>query len=368
MTHVVPGESFDLNQYFGQYIGDRATSHTFAAGDYSFGYRGVRLYHVAERDHALILAANKREVRSLKLERSIPALKAHLDDEAGEPFVYLGFVTGDYLDRNVTAERTGFVFPDGAGEVQSVLPMLTLDEIRSAALQLVRQDLGPIIEKLNAQKAMHIESFMAEAAPQFQPMKRYWNEIMEHVPPGLTNDQLEVALYKLQHEKQVELKVKGQEILSEEPEDAAFEGYVQRLNEFMDEFNVPGKAELAQYVAHRKVVLHFFEKSIRVDPVTGEQALEETLHKIVFPMQRTSEEVPYELQNLWLLDERLTYHRFLASDRKLSKAKPLESGSSLRPDILIFVTYVSGSDTGLVVPQPGLEPGTLAFSVLCSTD
>jgi len=336
VTLVGPGESFDLNDYFGKYIGDRATNHTFVAGGHSFGFRGVRLYHVAERANALILAANKREVRSLKLERSIPTLHARLEDESGEPFVYLGFVTGEYLDGNVTTERTGFMFPDAVGEVQSVLPMLTLDEIRAAALNLVRDDLWQFIDKLNTQKAIHIENFISETAPQFQPMKRYWNEILEHVPSGLSNDQLEIALYKLQHEKQVELKVRGQEILSEEPEDAAFDGYVQRLNEFMDELNDLGKAELAQYVAHRKVVLDFFEKSMRVDPVTGKQALEETLHKIVFPMRKTSEEVPYELQNLWLLDERLTYHRFLTSDKKLARTKPLDSDSELRPDILIF--------------------------------
>lgn len=159
---------------------------------------------------------------------------------------------------------------------------------------------------------------------------------MDSVPPGLTNDQLDVALTRFQREKELTLKEQAQQILSEEPDESAFDGYADRLNSFIDEFNDLGKSELARYVAHRKIVLEFFEKSMRVDPGTGKHSLEETVHNIIFPMRKTSDEVPYELQNMWLLDERLTYHRFLASDTKLVKMEPLDSTSASRPDILIF--------------------------------
>ncbi|OJU64266.1 MAG: hypothetical protein BGO01_19295 [Armatimonadetes bacterium 55-13] len=330
------GEKFNLNEYFGEYIGDRASTHSFSVVGQDFNFRGVRLYHPSERGHALVYAANRREVKVDKLSKSLEALPQRLGDEAGESFVYLGFITGDYLDASVNSERTGFSFPDGIGEVQSALPILTLQEIRTAALEPVKADLGGFIEKVHEQNRQRIDSFVSSDAPQFQPLKRYMDELVQEVQPGLSNDQLDIALHKFQRRKEIELKERGQKLFAEEPELTTYDGYAERLQEFMDEFNDLGKSELAKYVAHRKVVLDFFDKSMKIDPVTGKHHLEETLHNIVFPMRRISEEVPHELQNLWLLDERLTYHRYLASDKPLSSLQPLDSESDLRPDMLVF--------------------------------
>lgn len=153
------GDTLDLNHYFGEYIGDRAAEHHFEVADNAFTLRGVRLYHVRDRQHALIYAANSREVEDTKLSRHIPALPSRLDDEAGEPFVYLAFLTGSYLDANVTPERTGFNFPNSADEVQTVLPMVTLEDIRNAALPFVKKDLSEFIAKANQQKAEQIEAY-----------------------------------------------------------------------------------------------------------------------------------------------------------------------------------------------------------------
>ena len=53
-------------------------------------------------------------------------------------------------------------------------------------------------------------------------------------------------------------------------------------------------------------------------------------------MQKTSEDVPFEQQNLWIVDERLTYHSFLSSDKPLKSLDPIDNSSGSRPDILIF--------------------------------
>lgn len=329
-------QPIDLNEYVRSYINDRSSTHTFSVEGQAFVFRGVRLYNVRDREHSLIFAANRREVKVERLSKLVESLPPRLEDEAGESFVYLGFVSGDYLDEGVNSERTGFSFPDSVGEVQSALPILTLQEIRAGALDPIKSDLSDFITKVHELNRERIDHFVSNDAPQFQPLKRYMDEIVQEVQPGLSNDQLDLALHKFQRRKEIELKERGQKLLTEEPENNSFDGYTERLQEFMDEFNDLGKSELAKYVAHRKLVLEFFEKSMRIDPSTGKHHLEETLHNIVFPMRRTSEEVPHELQNLWLLDERLTYHKYLASDKPLSSLKPLKSESDLRPDVLVF--------------------------------
>lgn len=329
-------QPIDLNDYVRSYVADRSSTHSFRVDREKFIFRGVRLYNTRDREHSIIFAANNREVKVERLTKLLESLPPRLEDEAGLPFVYLAFISGEYLDQSVNSERTGFSFPDSAGEVQSALPILTLDDIRTGALDPIQSDLGEIMTKIHEQNRERIDSFVSNDSPQFKPLKRYMDELVKEIPPGLSDDKLDLELHKFHRKKEIELKERGQKLYDEDPETELYEGYAQRLQEFMDEFNDLGKSELAKYVAHRKIVLNFFEKSMRIDPTTGKHHLEETLHNIIFPMRRTSEEVSHDRQNLWLLDERLTYHRYLASDKPLSSLKTLESKSDLRPDILLF--------------------------------
>lgn len=53
-------------------------------------------------------------------------------------------------------------------------------------------------------------------------------------------------------------------------------------------------------------------------------------------MQNTSDDIDYTSHNLWLIDEKLSYHYYLASDKNLKSMEPLESESQNEPDIIIF--------------------------------
>ena len=89
-------------------------------------------------------------------------------------------------------------------------------------------------------------------------------------------------------------------------------------------------------MVHRRVILELLQKALSRDPITGDYALEKTIHELIFPMRTTSDEVPFEQQNLWIVDERLTFHTFLSSDKPLSTLPSLENASDSRPDLLIF--------------------------------
>jgi hypothetical protein len=88
-------------------------------------------------------------------------------------------------------------------------------------------------------------------------------------------------------------------------------------------------------------MLEFLKESLRRDRQTGEYKLEDVVHRIIYPMQATSADVPYEQQNLWVIDERLAFHWYLQSDKRLSSAPGLGSKSSDRPDLLIFESALS---------------------------
>lgn len=64
----------------------------------------------------------------------------------------------------------------------------------------------------------------------------------------------------------------------------------------------------------------------------GKAELEKELHNLIFPMGGDSSTTDYSEHNLWLLDERLVFSEYIASDRKIStKTAPTE------PDIVILI-------------------------------
>ena len=62
-------------------------------------------------------------------------------------------------------------------------------------------------------------------------------------------------------------------------------------------------------------------------------------------MQHASDDVKFEEMNLWIVDERLAYHRYLASDKTLRSMPVVESDSTKEPDIAIFDQAFAYSDS-----------------------
>ncbi|MBZ5500260.1 MAG: ATP-binding protein [Acidobacteriia bacterium] len=328
-------DHIDLNDYFRETFAAKASKHPFKIRDMTFTLKGLRLYNPYETQHRLIYAANSREVFPERLDKYLPNLQRKLTDE-GRPFAYLGFVEGEYLNQHVNGERTNFSFPTDKA-IDGMFDEITLDAIRDGALGCVSNDLEPFLEEINTEKRTTINSYITEEAPQYRPLARYLDEFIDRIPPGAKGHALEMALYEQLHAKQRELKQESHKLMEESDETALRpEEYEAKLNSFLERENELGKSSLAQYVIHRKVILEFLERSLQADPETGKYPLEEIIHKIIYPMRTTSDDVPYEQQNLWIIDERLSYHWFLASDMPLDAVRVLENSSESRPDIMIF--------------------------------
>lgn len=341
-------DRIDLNAYFREHFAAKATQHTFTVGDATFTLRGLRLYNPQETQHRLLYAANSREVVPEKLEKHLPNLQRRLADETGA-FVYLGFVEGAYLNEHVNSERTNFTFPRER-DADGLFDEITLNSIRDAALTYVSRDLQPFLEEINTEKRATINTYITQEAPQYRPLVRYMDEFIDRIPPGTAGRALEAALHEQMYEKQRQLKQESTTLIEESTNRALKpEEYEARLNEFIERENELGKSSLAQYVAHRKVILDFLETSLQSNPETGKYPLEEIIHKIIYPMRTTSDDVPYEQQNLWIIDERLAYHGFLASDMPLDTVTVLANASEARPDIMIFDRALSFAEDDAVL-------------------
>jgi hypothetical protein len=156
------------------------------------------------------------------------------------------------------------------------------------------------------------------------------------ISPNASNVDIELALHRELHKREQALKRDSNKVITGAERVQNYEEYRDKLADFMDKYNELGVSALAQYVMHRKIIIDFLEKAISFNEKTNKWPLESVVHDIVFPMRSSDKETLYSQQNLWLIDERLTFHAYIHSEKSLKSIKEIASDSAKRPDLIIF--------------------------------
>lgn len=170
------------------------------------------------------------------------------------------------------------------------------------------------------------------------------SEEVKKLPPNLTKEQLDIELYKIDANWRLEVKEEKIKLLSDKKDVTTREDYRLKYEKFLSDFNEIGKSDLARYVVHRKTIIELLEQLIETDG-EGKFENEDLIHSVFFPIRSTSDEVPYDKQNLWLIDERLSYHSFLASDKTFNSISEITSTDTDRSDLLIYNEAFAFSDS-----------------------
>jgi len=340
VTVIDHGLTHSVNDVFEKEFRTTAAVHEFAIKGISFTLHGFRLTTPKLSRHKLVYSANQRGVVSDKLEEHIPNLNARLIDKDGSTFVYLGIVQSPYLTQHVNPARTDFDFASGDdGEVdQSSLfdDEIKRAEIRNASLKYIEEDLSEAIQSINDAKEEKLLNYVKSDAPQYKILMKYTPEFIDKISPNATKTDMEIALHRELYQREVKMKAEGSRIIKEAEKVDDYDTYHHRLADFMENYNELGTSALAQYIMHRRIILDFLERAISIGDTDKKYPLEKVVHQLVFPMRTTSADIPYSEQNLWMIDERLTYHTFLSSDKQLRSLNPFDSDSPRRPDLFIY--------------------------------
>ncbi|MBV8252832.1 MAG: ATP-binding protein [Chitinophaga sp.] len=328
-----------LQDLYGETIG---TSHTEAEiiieDRFSFKLHLIKLYE-NKGGHKIHYCANEREVFAENLVKYIPDLGKLIKDADGKEFTYQCYVTGNFLDINVDNERTDFHFPvgDNDDEIEvDNLEDLSLKQIRTKVIDTLEKLLESYLSEIRETKFFQYRDHISENAPQYKPLVKYKSDIIKMMPPNLSGNKLNIELFKIQNDLELEIKELGESILKVSDDIRSSQDYMKRYEEYIEKFNDIGKSNLARYIVHRKAVIELLDISLGADE-NGEFQTEETIHNIFFPIRKESDEISYEQQNLWLIDERLSYHYYLASDKVINQIPVLEGIESKdRLDLLIF--------------------------------
>jgi hypothetical protein len=240
-------------------------------------------------------------------------------------------------------------------------------DIRDECIKRIHEDLATIIKTVNEEKQEKIEQYVHSDAPQYKVLLRHSEQFIDTISPTASKTDIEIALHKELYQRETKMKAEGSRIIKEAVKIDDYDAYFARFSEFMQQYNELGTAALAQYVAHRKIILEFLDRAISLDINEGKYPLEKVVHQLVFPMRHTSEDIPSHEQNLWIVDERLTFHTFCASDKPLRSLDRLEVDSLKRADLVIFdekIIYTEGEEpingiTTVEFKRPGRDDYTL---------
>jgi len=281
------------------------------------------------RSHAIALCAASRLVKEEKLVGKIPGLYGKLED-GSDQFVYLCYVTSDFLDEAVRAERTGFDISEESDELFADNE-ISLSDIRDAVTKKAAVHLAEYLVKNMAKSKKRVETFVSKKAPRYRPILPRISDDKLGIDPGISDKELELTLHKYLAEIEGQLLADGHEIMSPK-EGEEYKDYQNRLNEYLRTAEDIKKSDLANYVFHRKVILDLLGKAIQQDS-SGKYAREDLIHNLIMPMRKDSNQVSIEDCNLWLIDERLAFHDYLGSDKTLASMPITGSTDAKEPDI-----------------------------------
>lgn len=265
--------------------------------------------------HFAFIAGDSRSVIDYSMDEQL-GLKS-LDDE----YVYVACASSPYLDQKVNSERTAFTLENAE-----------IDEIKRGIASCARSFLRDYIEQSLQTKVELTRSIITEN-PQFLYLSDEVEDFAKSLQPNANRPEdifLEMSRSRFRRQKKftgVEKSIKKAQGL-----DDAVSAKIAEYSGFIADEK---KGALAEYVTRRKAVLDLYETLLEFKNLEEETYnREDAIHQLFCPMRIDSKGLEIEDHNLWLLDDRLAFFNYFASDQNLSTYAATDS--SERPDLAFF--------------------------------
>lgn len=306
-----------------------------------FNLNYIKTYNGAQ-SHSLHLCANNRQVgKKQTMTKLIPSFKELYDGEDNKYHISL-YVTGQFLDDKAHPQRNKFSIPD-KDEKLTEFDNVSMEGLFKGLAEQVRSNYSEYINEAEKEKSERIKNYILNKE---KPRLRY-NHLLkienafEDIPIGASDETLEARLHELSFKLEQKREKAFDKIFKKKKYDKEEFGKI--IHDVLKEEASFSKDKLADLMVKRKSILRLFRKYLewRKD---GNYMLEEDLHNLIFTMGADSDNTPNQYHNLWLLDERLTFHSFTASDKQLRKNKKLNAESQLEPDLFIYDIPYAFSD------------------------
>jgi hypothetical protein len=249
----------ELSDLFEREYHPEAGSRDFEVGEVRLSIKDVLIKASADAQHRVHFCAHNRVVESVLLAGRIAHLDRPLTNDDGDPVVYEGYVTGDFLNEHVDAERTSFnVSRDGELAFEEGP---SWDSLLGGAIASIAQYLSPRTAELRQRALDRIRTFVDTREPRYRPVLAHRREQVERISGSISDAHLDLELHKIRNGWREEVRsdvAASLERISAEPSN--FEKHRDEFRRVLGELQEVAKSDLAEYVVHRATVLSFFEK------------------------------------------------------------------------------------------------------------
>ncbi|MDB4352618.1 ATP-binding protein [Porticoccaceae bacterium] len=322
------GDAVNLDDLYDEYMHSSANSETVIIKENKFEITHIK-FRSTSKNHSVSFCAANRLVKEDNITGKIPGLIGRISDDKGD-FVYSCYISSPYLDEKVRSERTGFDIEDRVDGLFSKTE-ISIKDIYDSILPRIGENLKDhLLANIEAGKK-RVEDFVSKKAPRYRPVLSRMSKESLAVDPSISDKDLDMALHKQLSKIERKLLEDGHSVMSPK-EGENVEDYQTRLKEYLETASDIKKSDLANYVSHRRVILDLLDTAIQRGD-DGKYAREDIIHELIMPMRQDSNGVALEDCNLWLLDERLAFHDYLASDKTLSSMPITGSNETKEPDL-----------------------------------
>lgn len=297
--------------------------------------------------HEYFLCGHNRKVKSRRIDSFFPIFTSKIIENNEDYWLQI-YVVSKYLDERVNPSRNEINFPkmkdesfesslgDFKEETRTVIVEKDIDElIKKLLLEKYDEIIGKRKEFLRDKLTVF---FNSDEGLEYRTLDTDDN-LLTTIPDIVDEKKLDDILHEYQYRKSKEIKKKRERLLSKDY--SRKNDYQTLLKDVVTLITKEGNTRLAQYIAHRKTIINLLEKYLEWCEEKNNYKDEATLHNLIFVMGGTDSTIQYDSHNLWILDDRLAFHRYIYSDKAIKTHNPKKgkSNSKLETDIAIYDVY-----------------------------
>lgn len=292
--------------------------------------------------HSYTFCANNRKVKSKKVKTIFPLFSSPIAVDENNCFFDI-YVVSDYLDSMVNSSRTDFNFPkqltddeDGKIDLKYSSELITEKEIESLIISVIQETFITDIENRRMRVKEDVNKYIYSDSGIGYRHLRLDDAFYNSIPDNASEKKLDDLLHEEEYKKSKENRTKKDKLLerdySNKPE------YQELLSDYVSSSTDEGISKLAEYVAHRKTIIELLDKYLEWSDKEDNYEQEQMLHNLIYTMGGNQDTIAFDKHNLWLLDDRLTFHRYIYSDKQIKSHEPVEgiATSQKETDLAIY--------------------------------
>lgn len=328
------GECLSANDVFSRMGMTETKKQTFKIEDYEFEFiqQKLNLKSKKKLPSGVYYCAGGRVVckASTALDQKFESLVA---DHEGNESLYIGLVKSPLLDELVNSERNEIEW-SSSGLFNYPSEKDVLCQVEAISTQFLKSD----FEHLDAKSQAALRSFVDNEAPEY---KGFVNRQRDHlfVKPNASVCEIRDYIWEQFHKYERKERKEANHLIDV---DWSGENAEERIQALAKKVEPIISHDLVKFAAARHFYLKMYKKAMSLNS-DGKYQKEKAIHSLIYPLNADDQsEIGMDKQNLWLIDDRLTFVNYLTSDQTFSAMPITSSTSKQRMDIAALKLYSVG--------------------------